>query len=92
MTDNRVLDRRQFLITAATGAGVSGAVATSPIRAATSLKATAGHHVHPVLIRNDHNDLLHLIVEVSQPDVRATSFTFSLRDTDELTDHAPSER
>ena len=86
MPSRRILDRRSFLITAATGAGVSASAVTSPVRAATSASATAGQRVHPVLIRNDHNALTHVVVEVGQPDVHATSFTFSLRGTDELKD------
>ena len=86
MPDKSVFDRRSFIITAATGASVSGSVFTSPIRAATNVGATARQRVHPVLIRNDHNALIHVLVEVGQPDVQATSFTFSLRGTDELKD------
>ena len=86
MPDKKLFDRRHFLVTAATGASVSGSVLTSPIQAATNVEATASQRVHPVLIRNDHNALIHVLVEVEQPDVHATSFTFSLRGTDELKD------
>ena len=86
MHDKRVLDRRHFLITAATGASVSGSVLTSSTCAAADVGAVAGRRDHPVLIRNDHSGLIHVVVEVAQPDVHATSFTFSLRGTDELND------
>ena len=39
-----------------------------------------------MLIRNDHNALIQVLVEVGQPDIHATSFTLSLRDTDQLKD------
>ena len=87
MPNKKVLSRRRFLITAAAGASVSGpSVLTSPLRAATKVEATASQRVHPVLIRNDHNALIHVVVEVRQPEVHVTSFTFSLRGTDELKD------
>ncbi len=92
MPNNRVLDRRQFLInfltssTAATGAGVSASVLTSSSCAAADVGATTNQRVHPVLIRNDHSELIRVTVEVGQPDVRATSFAFSLGGTDELED------
>ena len=87
LPNKKVLSRRRFLITAAAGASVSGpSVLTSPLRAATKVEATASQRVHPVLIRNDHNALIHVVVEVRQPEVHVTSFTFSLRGTDELKD------
>ncbi len=86
MPDNRVLDRRHFLITAATGAGVSATVLNSSSCAAADVGATASQRVHPVLIRNDHSELIRVTVDVGQPDVHATSFTFSLSGTDELED------
>ena len=86
MPDKRDLDRRQFLMTAATGAGVSASVLTSSSCAATDVGATTNQRVHPVLIRNDHSELIRVTVEVGQPDVRATSFAFSLPGTDELED------
>jgi len=86
MPDKRVLDRRHFLITAAAGAGAAGSLLTSCSQAATSVQATTGRRVHPVLIRNDHGALMHVVVEAGQPDVRATSFTFSLAGTDNLQD------
>ena len=52
--------------------------------AAPDVGATASQRVHPVLIRNDANELIRVIVEVGQPDVHATSFTFSLYGADEL--------
>ena len=43
--------------------------------------------VHPVLIRNDHNALLQVVVEVKQKeDVRLRSVAFSLDGTDNLSD------
>ena len=84
MPDKRVFDRRHFLITAATGASVSSSVFTSSMCAAPDVGATASQRVHPVLIRNDANELIRVIVEVGQPDVHATSFTFSLYGADEL--------
>ena len=87
LPDKRAFSRRHFLVTAAAGAGVSGAsVLASPLGAATKVEATAGQRVHPLLIRNGHNALIHVVVEVREPDVRATSLTFSLRGTDELGD------
>lgn len=86
MPDKRDFDRRQFLITAATGASVSGAALTSSMCAATDVAAVAQQRVHPVLIRNEHSELIRVMVDVGQPDVHATSFTFSLRGTDELKD------
>ena len=53
---------------------------------ADEVQATASQRVHPVLIRNDHNALVQVVVEVGQQDVHATSFTFSLRGTDDPTD------
>ena len=47
-------------------------------------QGTASQRVHPLLIRNDHNALIQVVVEVGQGDVHATSFTFSLRGTDDL--------
>ena len=49
-------------------------------------QGTASQRVHPLLIRNDHNALIQVVVEVGQGDVHATSFTFSLRGTDDPTD------
>ena len=87
LPDKRALSRRHFIITAAAGASVSGAsVLTSPLEAATKVEATASQRVHPLLIRNDHNSLMHVVIEVGQEDVRATSLTFSLRGTDDLGD------
>ena len=84
MPDKRVFDRRHFLITAATGASVSGSVFTSSMCAAPDVGATASQRVHPVLIRNDANELIRVVVEAGQPDVHVTSFTFSLHGSDEL--------
>ena len=54
--------------------------------AATNVEATNSQRVHPVLIRNDHSALVHVLVEVRHPDVHAASLTFSLRGTDDLDD------
>jgi sialidase-1 len=87
VAEKGALSRRRFIVTAATGAGVSGAsLLTSCKGAATKVEATAAQRVHPLLIRNDHNSLIHVVVEVGQEDVRATSLTFSLRGTDDLGD------
>ena len=87
MPEKRAFNRRHFLITAAAGASVSApSLLTSPIRAATKVEATASQRVHPVLIRNDHNAFIHVLVEVQQPNIHATSVTFSLRGTDDLKD------
>ena len=87
MPEKRALGRRHFLLTATAGASVSGpSVLTSPIWAATNVGAVNSQSVHPLLIRNAHNALIHVVVEVQQPDAHATSFTFSLRGTDELKD------
>ena len=87
MPDKRTLSRRHFLITAAAGGSVSGpTVLTPPISAATNVAASNSQRVHPVLIRNEHNALAHVVVEAGRADVRATSFTFSLRGADELKD------
>jgi len=51
-----------------------------------SLKSATSQRVHPALIGNDQNALLEVIVEVQQPSVRASSFTFSLRGCDSLAD------
>ena len=50
------------------------------------IQAVASQRVHPVLIRNEHNALTQVVVEVEQKDVRATSLTFSLHGTDDPTD------
>ena len=53
---------------------------------AEEIEATVSQRVHPVLIRNEHNALMQVVLEVEQPDVHATSFTFSLRGTDDPAD------
>ena len=58
----------------------AGAFADSPVEATTSQR------VHPILIRNEYGSLLEIVVEVEQNDVRATSFSFSLRGTDDPAD------
>ena len=83
LPDQRAFSRRRFLVTAAAGASVS---CVSGLNSPSGVAATASQRVHPVLIRNDHNCLMHVVVEVEQPDVRATSFTFSMSGTDDLGD------
>ena len=48
--------------------------------------ATAVQRVHPVLLRNDHNALIQVVLEVSSQPARVTAFTFSLSGTDDLAD------
>ena len=87
MPDKWTLSRRHFLITAAAGGSVSGpTVLAPPISAATNVAASNSQRVHPVLIRNEHNALVHVVVEAGRADVRATAFTFSLHGDDELND------
>ena len=51
------------------------------------LDASTTQRVHPVLIRNDHNALLQVVVEVKhKQDVRVRSVGFSLDGTDNLSD------
>ncbi len=50
------------------------------------IKAVAQQRVHPVLIRNDHNPLLEVKVEITQKSVFLHSLTFSLEGTDDLGD------
>ena len=51
-----------------------------------ALDAMATQQVHPVLIRNEHNPLIHLTVTVKQKDVHAATFTFTLEGTDDRRD------
>jgi len=76
-----------FLV-AAMAASIVGFFADSVVSNSKSeqIQATASQCVHPVLIRNDHNALIHVVLAVGQRGVRATSFTFSLRGTDNLKD------
>ena len=53
---------------------------------ADEIQAKVSQRVHPVLIRNDHNALIQVVVDVKQKGVHVTSLTFSLRGTDDLTD------
>ena len=53
-----------------------------------TIKATTSQRVHPVLIRNDHNALIQVILEVRQKGIQATSLSFSLLGTDALEDIA----
>ncbi len=50
------------------------------------VQATASQRVHPVLIRQDHNALTQVVIEVGEEGIQATSFTFSLGGTDDLGD------
>ena len=51
------------------------------------LDASMSQRVHPVLIRNDHNALLQVVVEVKhKEEVRLRSIAFSLDGTDNLSD------
>ena len=52
------------------------------------VNATAAQLVHPVLIRNEYNALLHLKVDVEKTDaaLRIQSMTFSLADCDDFRD------
>ena len=50
------------------------------------LEITTSQHVHPVLIRNEHNPLMRLTVEAVNAGVSAESFTFALSGTDEPKD------
>lgn len=56
------------------------------VSAGEAVQATAAQHVHPVLIRKEHNALLHVALDVKQANVRAKSFTFSLAGTDDTND------
>ncbi len=51
-----------------------------------SAKATAAQRVHPVLIRQDHNALAQVVLQVGEEEIRVTSFAFSLAGTDDLGD------
>jgi len=48
--------------------------------------ATVSQRVHPVLIGNDLNSLLQITVDVADPDIVATEFTFSLDGCTDLND------
>ena len=50
------------------------------------LQATVVQRVHPVLIRNDHNALFHLVVRAKSPFVMVRSITVSLAGTDDRND------
>ena len=50
------------------------------------LEATVSQRVHPVLIRNEHNSLLQVLIEVGKDEVQVTSFYFSLTGADDLAD------
>ena len=65
--------------------GMWGGVA-SRAGEATGIAAVCVQRVHPVLIRNDHNSLAQVVVDVPQPGLQAKQFTFSLLGTDDLAD------
>ena len=69
-----------ILIGAETNLSVSAETSTIGVDAVSSQR------VHPVLIRNDHNGLVTVAIEVDKPGVRVTGFTFSLDGTDDLRD------
>ena len=50
------------------------------------VQATLSQRVHPVLIRQGHNVLAQVVLEVGEDGIRATSFTFLLSGTDDLRD------
>ena len=66
------------------GAGVPDA--SSDAAPAGKMTASAIQRVHPVLLRNDHNAVIQLVLEVASQPVRVTAFTFSLDGTDALQD------
>ena len=59
---------------------------TTTARADEGLQSHFAQRVHPVLVRNEHNALLHLTVEAKRKDLRVTSFTLTLDGTDDLDD------
>ena len=60
---------------------------TRGARSLKGLDASMSQRVHPVLIRNNHNALLQVVVEVKdKEDVRLRSVEFSLDGTDNLSD------
>lgn len=66
--------------------GQSNELVAAPDAAApTGLSASSKRSIHPVLIRNEHNPVLRMIVEVPvAPDVRVSAFSFRLEGTDDL--------
>lgn len=71
-----------ILILIATERGPSSAVAADP-----SVRATAARRVHPLLIRNEHNEMLEVVVnvEVDEP-ITLRAARFDLTGTDDLDD------
>jgi sialidase-1 len=59
------------------------AIAADPAK---GVSAICVQRVHPVLIRNEHNSLVQVVVDVTRPGLQAKQFTFSLRGTDDLAD------
>ena len=80
------MSRSKHLFEAISIAAVIIGLLADIVAAAAKVDATSSQRVHPLLIRNEHNALIHVIVEVKQPDVRVTSLTFSLDGTDDLKD------
>ena len=80
------MSRSKHLFEAISIAAVIIGLLADTVAAAAKVDATSSQRVHPLLIRNEHNALIHVIVEVKQPDVRVTSLTFSLDGTDDLKD------
>ncbi len=58
----------------------------SQIASDEAVQAEASQRVHPVLVRQDHNALAQVVLQVGQEGIRTTSFTFSLGGTDDLKD------
>ena len=50
------------------------------------LSASVSQRVHPVLIRDDHNPLFHLVVDAEKPFVMVNAITVSTEGTDDLED------
>jgi hypothetical protein len=69
---------------------VTGQSRANAVRGQTAVKgltANVSHPAHPILIRNEHGSLLHIVVEVEKrDDVRATSLVLNLDGTDDLGD------
>ena len=53
---------------------------------AEELSASVTQHVHPVLVRNQHNGLLRIKISAESPFVELRSITVSLRGTDDYHD------
>ena len=82
MSCNRSLLAAVVSLSLCTSFGLPARAAAIPEK----VSATALQRVHPVLLRNDHNCLIQVIMQVSSGPVQVTSFTFSLKGTDDLAD------